>query len=204
MVKWFLKTNQELSKAANRTIPALAFVHIPIKATDSHQHRIDPHKNPGINDDTPVSQQGQSWYDHKTHDMDALGCTYGGYDMPFMTALATTPDLMGLFYAHDHGNTWCHRWASRIPRTNLTANGLNLRYGQHTGYGGYGNWIRGGREIIVRGDQSKNLTVETHIHLENGKTVGTVVLNSTFNEDWYPATPNEKTHLEDVMQDGAR
>lgn len=136
--------------------------------------------------------------------MGALGCTYGVYDMPSMTALATTPGLMGLFYGYDHGNTWCHRWDSRIPGTNLTFNGLNLCYGQHTGYGSYRTWIRGGREIIVRGDQSMNLAMEIHVRLQNGKTVGAVVLSSTFNEDGYPATPNEKTHLEDGMQDGAR
>lgn len=196
VVKWFQETNNKLVKAANRTIPALAFVHIPVKMTTELQRdgRADVRKNPGINDDVPVSNQGRRWCDEETYDLGALNCVDGKFDAPFMDALATTPGLMGLFYGHDHGNTWCHRVQSRFSSNKTAANGLNLCYGQHTGYGGYGSWIRGGRQIVVN-RVSKELELRTHIRLEDGRTVGNVHLNSTFNDDVYPATPNDKTYL---------
>ncbi|KAG5949163.1 hypothetical protein E4U53_006018 [Claviceps sorghi] len=194
VVKWFQETNRKLSTAANRTIPALAFVHMPIKATGALQDGIDLGKNPGINEDAPVSHQGRGWCSEKTHDMGALNCVDGDFDGPFMNALATAPGLMGLFYGHDHGNTWCHRWQPPGSETETAAKGLNLCYGQHTGYGGYGHWIRGGRQIIVH-RQRETMTVKTHIRLEDGRTVGAVTLNSTYNEDSYPATPNDRTYL---------
>ncbi|KAG5999782.1 hypothetical protein E4U21_006331 [Claviceps maximensis] len=195
VVKWFQKTNRQLSEAANRTMPALAFVHIPIKVTGVLQkYGIDLGKTPGINADTPVSHQGRRWCDEKTHDLGALNCVDGGFDEPFMTALAATPGLMGLFYGHDHGNTWCHRWQPQVPGTEASAKGLNLCYGQHTGYGGYGDWIRGGRQIMVN-RRLDELTVQTHIRLEDGRIVGAVNLNSTFGEDSYPTTPDDETYL---------
>ncbi|KAG5977426.1 hypothetical protein E4U55_006760 [Claviceps digitariae] len=195
VVKWFQETNKQLNVAANRIIPGLAFVHIPVKATAVlQQGRLDLNKTPGINEDAPVSHQGRRWCDKKTHDMGALNCVDGGLDGPFMTALATAPGLMGLFYGHDHGNTWCHRWKSQLPGTEISGTGLNLCYGQHTGYGGYGNWIRGGRQIIVN-RRLDNLTVQTHIRLEDGRIVGAVNLNSTFTQDSYPATPDDSTYL---------
>ncbi|KAG5923322.1 hypothetical protein E4U42_004995 [Claviceps africana] len=193
-VKWFQETNRKLSTAADRPIPALAFVHMPVKATSALQEGIDPGKNPGINQDAPVSHQGRRWCNKRTHDMGALNCVDGDFDGPFMNALATAPGLMGLFYGHDHGNTWCRRWQPRVSETETTAKGLHLCYGQHTGYGGYGDWIRGGRQIIVH-RRRERLTVQTHIRLEDGRTVGAVTLNSTYNEDSYPATPNDRTYL---------
>ncbi|KAG6002613.1 hypothetical protein E4U54_000841 [Claviceps lovelessii] len=195
VVKWFRETNRQLSKAANRSIPALAFVHMPIKATASlQQDGLDLSRTPGINDDVPVSYQGRRWCDAKTYDLGALNCVKGGFDEPFMTALAAAPRLMGLFYGHDHGNTWCRRWqsASQVPGTESVGTGLNLCYGQHTGYGGYGHWIRGGRQIMVN-RQRDGLAVQTHIRLEDGRIVGAVHLNSTFDEDSYPTTPDDET-----------
>ncbi|KAK2594710.1 hypothetical protein QQS21_007560 [Conoideocrella luteorostrata] len=195
VVKWFYKTNQKLVKSAKRTIPSLAFVHIPINATDYEQKHFDPNRSPGINDENGVSQQAQYWCNETYRDWGNNDCRYSGLDVPFMAAMAATPGIIGLFHGHDHGNTWCRRWDSQIPGTSIHGNGLNLCFGQHTGYGGYGEWIRGGRQIQVTREKLENLTVETYIRLENGKTVGAVVLNSTYNQDWYPATPNDKTTL---------
>ncbi|KAG6166847.1 hypothetical protein E4U35_001335 [Claviceps purpurea] len=195
VVRWFQKTNQKLSRAAQRDIPALAFVHIPITAAAALQKDgLDPHKNPGIDHDVPVSHQGMRWCNERKYDLGGLRCDKDGLDTQFMTALATTPGLRGLFFGHDHGNTWCSKWQSRIPGTDVTAKGINLCYGQHTGYGGYGNWIRGGRQIVVN-RQSEDLGIQTHIRLEDGRIVGAVNLNSTLNEDSYPATPNDETFL---------
>ncbi|OAQ96467.1 hypothetical protein LLEC1_04307 [Akanthomyces lecanii] len=111
-------------------------------------------------------------------------------------AVASTPGMMGLFSGHDHGDTWCYRWDRVVPGTTVAGNGVNLCFGQHSGYGGYGNWIRGARQIRVSRAElrKRNLTAETWIRLENGATVGSVVLNSTFNQDRYPPTKDDMTY----------
>ncbi|KAF5133097.1 putative inactive purple acid phosphatase 16 [Metarhizium anisopliae] len=195
VVEWFQGTNAEFVQRAGRVIPSLAFVHIPPNATSHAQRRIHPNRNPGI-DLEQVSQQSQGWCANGTQDWDNPRCRYGGFDVPFMKALATTPGLMGLFYGHDHANTWCYRWDGEVPGTGIVARGINLCYGQHTGYGGYGDFIRGGREIVLDEGRLKRFEVDTYMRLEDGRTVGAVSLNATFNQDWYPATPNDQTKLE--------
>ncbi|PMB63317.1 hypothetical protein BM221_007263 [Beauveria bassiana] len=41
---------------------------------------------------------------------------------------------------------------------------------------------------------ASNWTVDTWIRLEKGATVGAVVLNSTFDQDRYPPTKDDKTY----------
>ena len=69
---------------------------------------------------------------------------------------------------------------------NLTGNGINMCYGRHTGYGGYGDWARGGRQILLN-QQSLGLAqeVQTWIRLEDGTISGKVTLNSTYRQDRY-------------------
>jgi hypothetical protein len=55
---------------------------------------VNPSKEPGINDDNPLAQQG------------IVDGVYTGQDIPFMSALRDTPGLMALFSGHDHGNDW--------------------------------------------------------------------------------------------------
>ncbi|KPM41429.1 hypothetical protein AK830_g5126 [Neonectria ditissima] len=193
VVEWFNETNTGLVEEYGREIPSLAFVHIPIHATYLFQKEQGPDENnqPGINRESVV-QQGDGWCREGD---DSGNCDYGDQDLPFMRALVATPGIMGLFYGHDHGNSWCYKWNSQLSDMTITGNGINLCYGQHTGYGGYGDWIRGSRQIFVTQEGLRNNTVDTHIRLESGDVVGSVSLNSTFNTDYYDATPNEKTYL---------
>ena len=195
VVDWFLETNEQLrNQSGGRVIPSLAFVHIPIQATYMLQTKlgVDPQLQPGINDDVPVSQQSQGF----CHDGRAsYSCSYGGRDVPFMQALVSTPGLMGLFYGHDHGNTWCYRWDTLLSGMSVKGNGINLCFGQHAGYGGYGDWVRGARQIVVTREKLKNFTVDTYLRLESGLAAGAVSLNATFGHDIYPETPNVKSGL---------
>ncbi|CAM1508655.1 Fc.00g055030.m01.CDS01 [Cosmosporella sp. VM-42] len=202
VVTWFNDTNTELVDTYGKVIPSLAFVHIPINATEALQTELGIHEHyqPGINDDPPVPQQGEGWCSDGTRDED--NCPYGGQDEPFMEALVTIPGIMGLFYGHDHGNSWCYRWDSQLDGMNIKGNGIHLCYGQHSGYGGYGDWIRGGRQIVVTEEKLKGFVVDTHIRLETGDVVGSVALNSTFNHDYYPATPNTKTYFSESSDNG--
>ncbi|KAK3377247.1 Metallo-dependent phosphatase-like protein [Lasiosphaeria ovina] len=191
VVDWFRQTNQQLVDGAGKPIPALAFVHIPTSASLALQKKgLDAHRQPGINDDVPVAQQG----DGPCIDGTAAGGATCEQDVPFLEALTSTPGLMALFSGHDHGDTWCYRWDNAtLPDFPVAGNGLNLCFGQHSGYGGYGSWIRGARQVVVSLDKLADLAVDTYIRLESGDVVGAVTLNATYGQDVYPATPNDKT-----------
>lgn len=197
VVEWFQRTNARISSKFGRTIPSLAFVHIPpfvfqAIQTEHGKESIHPNKQPGINDDYPLAMQAQGWCPDGRNDG---SCQYGGQDLPFMKAIASTAGLIGLFSGHDHGDTWCYKWDRLVPGMTVAGNGVNLCFGQHSGYGGYGNWIRGARQIRVSSDALRsNWDAETWIRLESGQEVGSVMLNATFGQDSYPATKNDQTY----------
>lgn len=61
---------------------------------------------------------------------------------------------------------------------------MNMCYGRHTGYGGYGEWARGGRQILLD-QQSLGDDVRTWIRMEDGSISGNVHLNATYGQDQY-------------------
>lgn len=200
VVNWFQSTNVLITQRFGRVIPSLAFVHIPTHASAALQQEhgqgsIDPHLQPGINDDYPLSSQAQGWCADGRNDG---SCPYGGQDVLFIKAIATAPGLIGLFSAHDHGTTWCYKWDHQVPGMVIAGDGVNLCFGQHSGYGGYGSWIRGSRQVRVSRDtlERSKWEAETWIRLESGDVVGSVNLNATYGRDRYPATPDDKTHCQ--------
>lgn len=58
-----------------------------------------------------------------------------------MEAVTSTPGLMALFSGHDHGDTWCYKWDRQLPGMTIDGKGLNICFGSHSGYGGYGTWV---------------------------------------------------------------
>jgi len=192
VVAWYTATSAALHQQHGRIIPSLAFVHIPVYASLALQEKgVDLHRQPGINDDVPLAPQAGGWCSDGSN---TPGCIYGGQDVPFMHALSTSPGLMALFSGHDHGDTWCYKWDTQLPGMAFGGNGLNLCFGQHSGYGGYGNWIRGARQVKITERKLKDLAVDTYIRLESGAAVGAVTLNSTYGRDVYPQTPNDMTY----------
>ncbi|KAJ5732376.1 hypothetical protein N7493_003857 [Penicillium malachiteum] len=187
VVNWFTKTNKELVNKYKKIIPSLVFVHIPTNASLAAQTEIgiNAHKEPGINDDYTLAQQGEGWCADGNDDG---SCSYGGQDVPFMKALIETEGIIGVFSGHDHGDTWCYKWDTLIEGMSVKGNGINLCFGQHSGYGGYGTWIRGSRQILVTESKLKEKVVDTWIRLESNGTTGAVSLNATYGEDFYPAT----------------
>lgn len=75
---------------------------------------------------------------------------------------------------------------------NLTGNGLNLCFGRHSGYGGYGSWTRGSRQILLD-ETILETQILTWVRLEDGSVSGKVNLNSTYGEDWYPSVETTYT-----------
>jgi hypothetical protein len=139
VVKWFNESRANLTQQYKKTIPSLAFFHIPISATYEFQKDpgVNPSREPGI-DGERVCWQGQM-YDDKT-----------GHDLLFMKALSNTDGLLATFSGHDHQNDWCYKWRDPTTDQAVAGNGVNVCYGRHTGYGGYGDLARGGRQILLK------------------------------------------------------
>ncbi|KAI8630246.1 Metallo-dependent phosphatase [Xylariaceae sp. FL1651] len=193
VVKWFRRENARLRAKYKKVVPSLGFVHIPTYASYALQQAgVDPNTEPGINDDLPLAPQAQGWCANGTNDG---SCSYGAQDTAFMQAVSHTPGLMALFSGHDHGDTWCYKWDKLLPGMTVTpANNISICFGQHTGYGGYGNWERGSRQVMVSKQGLANLEADTWIRLESGTVVGSVSLNSTYSQDLYPKTNNSMTY----------
>ena len=183
VVDWFVNENARISQFYNRTIPSLAFFHIPVNAMLAFQNQgVSSRLEPGINDDVPLAQQGQGGLQG-----DAIGkvAKYRGQDVPFMKALLATQGLMATFSGHDHGDDWCFKWNTTLPGINFSGNGLHMCFGRHSGYGGYGSWTRGSRQIFLT-KQTLGKSVGSWIRLEDGSISGKVSLNKTYGSDEYP------------------
>lgn len=171
VVAWFTTTSARLRERYHAVIPSVAFVHIPVSAMRAFQARgggVGNTTEPGVDDDKPLAAQGNG---------------DGGQDEVFMEALVRTEGLRAVFSGHDHGDSWCMRWEGRLAGTNVSGNGLDLCFGQRSGYGGYGRWIRGSRQVLLREGTG---AVETWVRMEDGSVSGRVVLNETYGVDKYP------------------
>lgn len=173
VVDWFKKTSANFTQQYNKTIPSLAFFHIPISAAYDFQKDpgVDPSREPGI-DGEKVWWQGRG-YDGKT-----------GHDVSFMSVLSNTDGLLAAFSGHDHDNDWCFKWKRVTTNPAGAGDGVNVCYGRHTGYGGYGNLARGGRQISLR-QETVTKEVVTWIRLEDGLVPENVTLNATYGQDEY-------------------
>ncbi|PRP84339.1 metallophosphoesterase [Planoprotostelium fungivorum] len=69
--------------------------------------------------------------------------------------LFRTINTQGVFVGHDHGIDFCG-----------DEKGVLLCYGRHTGYGGYGGWMRGTRMVQFRGEEWK-----TWVTTERGQVI---------------------------------
>ncbi|KAK7739736.1 hypothetical protein SLS53_005706 [Cytospora paraplurivora] len=178
----YYQARDNLTNIHGTSLPSLAFVHIPVDAFLAFQEEgVDANTEPGINADDPLAQQGDTSGQGDTETV----FTYDDQDVPFMQALLDTENLMAVFSGHDHGNDWCFKWSSKLTGMTLTGNALDLCFSRHTGYGGYGSWSRGSRQVLVNLNTLGNST-ETWNRLEDGSITGAVSLNSTFGTDEYP------------------
>ncbi len=168
------------------TLPSLAFVHIPTLAFVDLQAQTNPEVSgpnyPGLNADVPLAQQGYS--------------NTGSEAIPFMQALLDTPGLHSIYSGHDHGDSWCGRWPnSTLPGYGVGAGDSHKRpilcFCKHSGYGGYGVWNRGVRQVRMSFDQNGVMSVETWVRMQAGTIVTAVSLNETYGEDVYSTGDGE-------------
>lgn len=182
VVDWFTETRSALEKEYGHVVSSVAFVHIPVNAMAAFQATgVNANREPGINDDDPLAQQGSA---SGQGEVSGTAFSYNGQDIPFMQALLDTKGLKAVFSGHDHGDDWCFRWDSKLKGMNLTGNGLDLCFSRHSGYGGYGSWTRGSRQVVLTKGRED---VETWVRLEDGSVSGRVTLNGTYGQDSYPA-----------------
>ncbi|KAJ6633816.1 putative inactive purple acid phosphatase 16 [Pseudolycoriella hygida] len=74
----------------------------------------------------------------------------------FMKAVLEAGGVMAMFVGHDHGNSWCCPFKT-----------IDICYNRHTGYGGYGEWTRGARVIVLNITDIGNHT--NYVRLETGE-----------------------------------
>ncbi|KAF2820150.1 Metallo-dependent phosphatase [Ophiobolus disseminans] len=177
VISWFQKTSDQFNQQNGRTIPSLAFVHIPVQATRAFQKsgQHSQSNTPGLNEDAIGHQGNCPGFDCYTHS-----------DYAFMKALVETDGLMAVFSGHDHGVDWCMKWANELPTSPSKGNGVNFCFNRHSGFGGYSNWKRGARQIMVEEDKLGKHELETWNRLEDGSISGLVTLNATYGTDRYP------------------
>ncbi|RAL10173.1 metallophosphoesterase family protein [Aspergillus homomorphus CBS 101889] len=191
VVEWFTQTNAQLTEQYGKVIPSIAFYHIPVNAMLAFQNQgVNAHYEPGINADKPLDQQGQA---SGQGEVSGTVFSYAGQDIPFMEAMLNTEGLLATFSGHDHGDDWCFKWDSKLPGMNLTGNGLNMCFGRHTGYGGYGSWTRGSRQVLLDETTLGVPQISTWIRLEDGSVSGHITLNATYGENWYPSVATTYT-----------
>ncbi|CAO2657985.1 Nn.00g072450.m01.CDS01 [Neocucurbitaria sp. VM-36] len=190
VVAWFRQTNDELRQEQGRTIPSLAFVHIPVHAARAFQKDgcRTSGTEPGL-DEELISHQGDIC------DSNGDNCNYNGADTSFMKALIDT-GVMAVFSGHDHGVDWCMRWSKNLANNDPTnGNGINLCFNRHSGYGGYTDWKRGARQIVIEEERLGINELETWIRLEDGRISGHVILNATYGVDHYPKVTKSKSFV---------
>lgn len=172
VAEWFTQTNAKLTQQYGHAIPSLAFVHIPIFAMSAFQKTgVDKNFHPGINDDDPLSPQSM-----KTG-------VYTAEDVPFMKSLVDV-GVKAVFSGHDHGDDWCFKWDSLLDNMTVAGNGTFACFGRHTGYGGYGTWTRGSRQILLH-ENTLHEEIATWVRLEDRTISGAVMLNQTYGSDTY-------------------
>jgi hypothetical protein len=80
-----------------------------------------------------------------------------------MNSLASRSSIKAVFVGHNHGLDWC-----------CPSGSMHLCFARHTGYGGYGSWIRGTR--IVELVESPVFQIKTWVTLEDGSVVSSLLL----------------------------
>lgn len=78
----------------------------------------------------------------------------------------------------------CYKWRRPTTDQAVAGDGVSVCYGRHTGYGGYGDLARGGRQILLRRETVAKEAV-TWIRLEDGSVPVNVTLNATYGQDEY-------------------
>ncbi|CAM6117554.1 unnamed protein product [Calypogeia fissa] len=136
---WFTTTAETLNPEGS--IPELVFFHIPTLT----------HQQVGMTPGGPINAPCVG-----SINIEAVAPQVAEWGL--IDALSKRPSVKATFSGHNHGLDWCCPFET-----------LWLCFARHTGYGGYGTWIRGAR--ILELTEVPNFAVTTWIRLENGSVV---------------------------------
>ncbi|KAJ7529662.1 hypothetical protein O6H91_15G061000 [Diphasiastrum complanatum] len=139
--------------------PEIVFWHIPSQAFDS----VSPTPN------GPISSPCFG-----TINLETVASQVGEWGI--MNILKNRPSVKAVIVGHNHGLDWCCPYEK-----------LWLCFARHTGYGGYGTWTRGARQLELTEDPFQ---IRTWILLENGTKTSARILYPRSKE---MATSNIKT-----------
>jgi len=91
----------------------------------------------------PLQEYMELWNNHICFgtNNDSVACQ--STNCGLFAAFLERGNVRGVFVGHNHGNDYCGE-----------LNGIQLCYGRHSGYGGYGNWERGARIIEIYENKS--------------------------------------------------
>lgn len=103
-------------------------------------------------------------------------------DTGIFKAFVAQQDVKATFIGHDHGNDWCCPYG-----------GISLCWGRHSGYGGYGTWARGSRQIQFRvtdstqqPDDNKSWSLSTWVRMEDGTVIDGNRTSTTITHHFQP------------------
>jgi len=123
-VDWYNSVSIGMRARFGRTIPSMAFFHIPT---------------------TEFSFVWAKGISYGTNN-DSVACC--STDMGLISSFLRNGDVRDVFVGHNHGNDYCGYYDNNSNST------VRLCYGRHTGYGGYGTWDRGARVIEINEDDA--------------------------------------------------
>jgi predicted phosphodiesterase len=134
-----------LRQNASKTLPSVAFQHIPANSQNFEFHE----KNcKGFRDDvvTPLSE-----------------------DPGIVQYLLQAGNVHVLAVGHNHGNDYCCRIENSTEHQKSQT--LHVCFGRHTGYGGYGSWDRGARIYELELSQQGTFTWKSWVRMESGDAI---------------------------------
>eukprot|EP01117_Protostelium_nocturnum_P009664 TRINITY_DN3454_c0_g1_i4.p2 TRINITY_DN3454_c0_g1~~TRINITY_DN3454_c0_g1_i4.p2 ORF type:complete len:120 (+),score=43.18 TRINITY_DN3454_c0_g1_i4:727-1086(+) len=100
---------------------------------------------------------------------------YQGVNAGFYAMAKEMGNFQGFFVGHNHGNDFCSDYY-----------GIQLCFGRHSGYGGYGKWEKGARVIQLKIEPNSQISWDTWIRFERGRVEKKGTLHK-------PAKPTESS-----------
>ncbi|KAJ3044744.1 hypothetical protein HDV00_001148 [Rhizophlyctis rosea] len=156
-----LSTHRHILKTHNLpSIPSLVFVHIPPPQLQKLNANLPEHCT-GLHDEEEIGTQKRD-----EGFLDGVVRLSIPPEVGRKPPMAGDMERVGMFMGHCHGTGWCCRYTIKYGGNRGVATGVDACLGRHTGYGGYGNWVRGGRVIKIK--EGKEREWKTWVRLEDG------------------------------------
>lgn len=152
-VNWYYETSKQLEESADRTIPSLAFMHIPLPEFE-HMWFASPFERDESHHQNAIKK-------HELTGEKNEGVSTGPFNSGMFAAMLERGDVKGVFSGHDHINTFVGNYY-----------GIQLGYAGSVGFGTYGleeddpDRLRGAR-IFHLDENKEEVYVDTEMIFAN-------------------------------------